>query len=917
MHCQYCHQRLSIFKLLSGQPFCSKEHRELYLNTQSKDAIKRLLSSFSEEDKEPGDEGKAAQPEALSPAPPKTFEPPPTPAAVEVTVAAKPLATPEPPTAPSAEQDPPEASFLKQALPDPRNRPSTLISRTVIEPPSAHVEFPVSPTPEPLLLEATSAEEREPDEPAQVTPEPPAPSLAPLELNLAPVDAPHAGPRLTAPEELEPGPPSIVSAPVAPVVVLKEPGLVSLPMVEGQAPESWGTAPEPLDVVASPPALIETQARLEPQTQPDLLTPPPPAQAQSIWPEQKQGASIPPQIPLAGALRPRSSNPRTPSPARTAGMAGLRQAGSIRDLQQPPSASGGPKPGPAVPLLPECVELCAPSPPDTEEKRPSLASPATLLPMRLSPAAVWTSRADFGSSTWRLAVGAPRLPRLGRASSDVRHLAGPATVTSATVAKQPPHFQPAAPVINPPPVQVLRETVPPARVPLTLPLSAEALPSPKPSTRQLPFRPPAPDFRPSFSKASERAKLPGRRSASTPRATLRSASELEFALSPASAAPRRVSGLNQEINVTVALPHPRRERKQFAPVASLGTRQIEQPASINQMEAAVASAPLLLGTTLHFARPVSVPPTSNALSALVRRFTIELAPLRLPPPAALVVPSPSPVLAAVDPRSPRVTGTWAPFVLRTSANIRPLWWDDALMKPAWAGQPQTSRLAQLEAARPSPLSLLTAPRAVPLCASAAALVRFERPRVIPWNVAQGETVSVPLFAHATFGRRVALPQPQRPQLTFALPGLTDANPLGVQALPPTAGKKQIALGATRFQPAALPVLPGLFQAPAVTPAAGLGVSGMLPNRATPLAGPRPYQASMGWEIRTRVETALAWTPLSAYSPAIGRATFSEGLAGSVFAPPALPPREIPALSSRQRLARALSSGFRSLFPFSS
>ena len=306
MHCQYCHKRVSVFKLLSGQPFCSKEHRELYLNTQSKDAIKRLLSSFSEE----GEGKETAEPASPAPAEPRDLAP------LEPSTNAVVLAKPAAPadlslTGPSTDQDLPEAPFVRQSLADPRNRPVALISRTIAEPFSGQVELPASPVPEPLAVEPATK-----GEPVEAEPEPPAASLAPLELDVAPIGVPEPGPQLSAATEPRPEEPSIVPAPVTQIVVLRESGLLSLPMLEGQAPEGSVSTREPQDVTATPgpPALVSLGAKPAPETLADGLTPPPPAPERAIWPKQKEAGSVPPPVVPVGALRPRSSGPRAPGP---------------------------------------------------------------------------------------------------------------------------------------------------------------------------------------------------------------------------------------------------------------------------------------------------------------------------------------------------------------------------------------------------------------------------------------------------------------------------------------------------------------------------------------------------------------------------------------------------------------------------
>ncbi|HTR39678.1 MAG TPA: hypothetical protein VMH80_27580 [Bryobacteraceae bacterium] len=900
---------------MSGQPFCSKEHRELYLNTQSKDAIKRLLSSFSEE----GEPVEPVAPATPSPAEPLDLAPIEAPA--DVAVVAKPVAQPEPPRiAPDADQDPPEGPFLRQSVPDPRNRPVALISRTITEPFSGQVELPSSPGPEPLAVEPAST-----SKPVEAEPEPPAASLAPLELDVAPVDVPDDGPRWSAPTERQAEEPSIVPAPVTRIVVLEEPGLLSLPMLEGHAPQESVPDPESkphLVAQPSPPALVRLDAQPEAATRADGLTPPPPAPARAIWPEQKQASSVPPPVVPVGALRPRSSGARAPSRSGShAAVQGLLgRAGATRELQPAASRSGSPNAEVVLPLLPESVELCAPSPLEVDERQCSLASPVTLLPFRLSPPIAETPRTAFESTAWRLAVGVPRLPDVAGAFSNIRQLAGLATFPSSTATNQPPTFQSVPPITRSLPVRVPPEAVQPACLPPTLPLSAEALPSPKPSTRELPFRPPAPDFRPSLPKAAERAKLPSRASGSVPPAKLSTAGRLAFQFSLGIAAPSlTISGLGQEIHVAPALPGGTVEPRHLTPVFSAATHEIASLPFINRTEAADIAAPLASGAALRSSAPVAATPPSNTLAAPADWLTIELtATLRFPLPAELAIPAPIPVSTSVNPHWPRTVSASTPFALRSSANIRPLWWDEALVKTEWKGQPESRRLSRLEAARPSPLSLLTAPRAVPLSASVTTLSRFEQPRVAPWNLMQGQAVSVPLFSQATSGRRVALPCPDRPRVSFALPGVTDADPLHVESLPPaSAGIEQIPMGAGRIQPASLPVLPGSSRLPRIDSAAGLRVSGTLVNAAKQLVSAPPRQTCLDWEIHPPVVNALPWTAPQAYSPALCPASFGEGLSSGLVAPPAAQPREISVLSSRQRLARALSSGFRSLLSFAS
>ena len=48
MRCQYCNKRVGIAKQLKGQPFCSDEHRDLYLHGSANEVIERLRSSFTE-----------------------------------------------------------------------------------------------------------------------------------------------------------------------------------------------------------------------------------------------------------------------------------------------------------------------------------------------------------------------------------------------------------------------------------------------------------------------------------------------------------------------------------------------------------------------------------------------------------------------------------------------------------------------------------------------------------------------------------------------------------------------------------------------------------------------------------------------------------------------------------------------------
>ena len=525
-----------------------------------------------------------------------------------------------------------------------------------------------------------------------------------------------------------------------------------------------------------------------------------------------------------------------------------------------------------MPLLLASVELCAPSPLEVDEKQYSLTRPVTLLSVRLSPPSNWTHRTEFEHATWRLAVGVPRLPDVAGAFSNIRQLAGLAALPSSTATNQAPTFQSAPPITGSLPVRVPPEAPPPACLPLTLPLSAEALPSPKPSTRELPFRPPAPDFRPSLPKA-ERAKLPSRASGSAPLGRLRAAGNLTFQFSSGIAAPSLpISGLGQEIHVALALPLGTAEPKHLTPVFSAATHEIASLPSINRMEAADIAAPLASGTTLRWSAPIAAAPASNTLAAPSDWLTIEFAAtLRLPLPVELAMPAAIPVSISVDPLWPRTVSAPAPFALRSSANIRPLWWDDALVKTEWKGQPESRRLSRLEAARPSPLSLLTAPRAVPLSASATTLARFEQPRVAHWNLVQGQAVSVPLFSQATSGRRVALPCPDRPRVSFALPGVTDADPLHVDALPPaSAGTEQIPMAAVRIQPASLPVLPGSSRLPRIDPAAGLRVSRTLANGAKQLACAPPRQVCLDWEIHTPVVTALPWMVPAAYSPPFAR-----------------------------------------------
>ncbi len=645
----------------------------------------------------------------------------------------------------------------------------SLISRTITEPFSGQVELPVSPAPGPLAVEPATT-----SEPVEAEPEPPAASLAPLELDVAPIGVPEPGPQLSAATEPRPEEPSIVPAPVTQIVVLRESGLLSLPMLEGQAPEGSVSTREPQDVTATPgpPALVSLGAKPAPETLADGLTPPPPAPERAIWPKQKEAGSVPPPVVPVGALRPRSSGPRAPGHSVShAGVQGLLgRAGTTRELQQTASRSGSPNAEVVVPLLLASVELCAPSPLEVDEKQYSLTRPVTLLSVRLSPPSNWTHRTEFEHATWRLAVGVPRLPDVAGAFSNIRQLAGLAALPSSTATNQPPTFQSAPPITGSLPVRVPPEAPPPACLPLTLPLSAEALPSPKPSTRELPFRPPAPDFRPSLPKA-ERAKLPSRASGSAPLGRLRAAGSLTFQFSSGIAAPVvTTSGLGHEIHVALALPLGKAEPKHLTPVFSAATHEIASLPSINRMEAADIAAPLASGTTLRWSAPIAAAPASNTLAAPSDRLSIELAAtLRLPLPVELAMPAAIPVSISVDPLWPRTVSAPAPFALRSSANIRPLWWDDALVKTEWKGQPESRRLSRLEAARPSPLSLLTAPRAVPLSAFVydAGPLRAAPGGDVEPGARSGRLGSAFLAGHLRETRCSALPGPSASELRLA------------------------------------------------------------------------------------------------------------------------------------------------------
>jgi len=103
MRCNYCHQRVNIFKSLTGSSFCSQEHQKLYEKAQANNAFERLLQ-YVEKDPKPVRSAKPAEPSVAKPEQPD----------------AKPVlpVSPEPHTIPAKAEkaDPPLAGFVREPI---------------------------------------------------------------------------------------------------------------------------------------------------------------------------------------------------------------------------------------------------------------------------------------------------------------------------------------------------------------------------------------------------------------------------------------------------------------------------------------------------------------------------------------------------------------------------------------------------------------------------------------------------------------------------------------------------------------------------------------------------------------------------------------------------------------------------------
>jgi hypothetical protein len=906
MYCQYCNQRISIFKLLKGEPFCSKEHRELYVNTQSSDAIKRLLSSFTEEDE-------SKQP-LKPPLPIKAPVPEPS-LAVAIVNQPEPAAATE-----VTENQPPEASFLPTPLPAPRpaphRRPSSIVSSSVLDPTPAPVQLPVSPAPV--------------RPPVEAAPEAPPPVLTTVRPEIAAAEPP---PDVVASETAwisarEEERPSIVPASATQVLVLKESELLPLAAGQPQPSESQLPVPEANAI----PAALETPALLSPALDHSLsagdltpeessvFAPPPLAPGLTRSLEPSEAPSRPAPLATVGALRPRAVAPRTLSWTATSQIhADLDAFTAMYDV---PATQSAPQDLPAIlaaPILPELVAHGAPIELFTPLKSRSLAAlvpPAPGEPLECAPKV-----ASVGADWLPKEVAAPRVPpraALPLAATSVSPLAGPISVARLKTAEQPPVFSAAS---------FLAASLP-LRAPAfsfashcsTLPLWSEAAWYPQDSLCEQRKITPLVDFRPSRRGLLSLVMLPEQLSGPQSPARLTSAGSLLLAASDGTSAYSlplaQLQHASQPLNV--AAPRPERSTWRPTPAAcaapsDLASRTLDIPAL-----GTVLAAPLPAATTQRLA---AGHPGAAAASTML-------------PTATTALPIGPAVPAGLAPSTERVCSEWqrpsasfasarpsravysAPLILSSDTTLRPVGSEETLWTSGWSREQQnTHRLAHLLASRPSPLSLVAVPHARALSSSTPRLAHRAHAAHVELHASQSRTPALqPVTQGGTYGRRMALPRPSAPTAASALPVFTVPKPPVLTAIrPSSAGTNQLRLAAVRVQPASMPALPALSQlaAPGTTlPASGPSVE--------PATGPAALSGrpTTNWEIRTRTLTVLPSLRLTITAPAMRHAPYSEKL----WSHPAVPPPQhstVQALSSRQRLARAITTGIRSFFPLHS
>jgi hypothetical protein len=927
MYCQYCNQRLSIFKLLSGQPFCSKEHRELYLNTQSKDAIKRLLSSFSEED---------ASKQPLKPTAPPTSDAP-APAGTPVTFSVPEPSVPKPltevalvprqqqPALEAPANDPPEASFIPQPLPAPRNRPATLIAKTVTQEPTAQVRLPVSPSPKQAPLESpVELAEPQARAEAEAEPEPPLAVMTPLGLDIPAASLPlEASPVTSVPVEPEENPPSIVSITVRRVVVVREAGLLSLPAGDAHPSETAAVVPEPeeIAVAPAPPALVASETECTPDASaPDVLTPPPPATAQIVWPEQLDANSLPAPPASVGSLRPRAAAPRTPAPAASPEThAELGAVAAILDLSQLASASTSLLVTASAPRL-TAVEPCLPSQWEAATGSRSIAATATLFPVRISaPAAAWATDPTVAAD-WLIFDIVPRElhPAAFRPllDSSTRRLAGPAALSSLKSADNPPALKAAPCIGRSMPLRTPAEARRSSSQ-FVLPWAPEVIPPAKESTRLQRNTVPSADLRPSLPGALSRVRLPQQV------ASWMSAPKLpgirSFALSLPAGIPGpslKISSLHHEILPTVVLAFPVAQSWRRVPAVNSTTFEIALRSSNVAAAAPVLTAPMASAGALRFATAPATRVATTTLCGAATALPVEAVPATT---LELVAQPENFPWFEVPPRAAAVLqfglSTWyAPLIPQPATTIRPLWSDATLVNAGWAGeQRNTQRLAHLLASRPSALSLMAAPQPRPL-SSAAKLARLEGHAAITLSAAPGLAVNARLCSVATSARHLALPQPSRGTAALALPVFAAPKRTGLAPIRPAVDAATAhCLVPNRVVPASMPALPALSKLPLIQAATALPGSGPSVDPGAPHFGNAATQPSASWQVHTRIVAVLPWTARTSNAPSIGRADYSDRLANAPI-PPVSQPSPVPAVSSRQRLARALTMGLRTLFP---
>ena len=955
MRCQYCNKRLSVFKLLGGQPFCSKEHRDLFNASQQNDAINRLISSFSEEpETKQWPVPKAPEAGPVSDAPPA-----PTAASVEA-----PVEAPAKAVVPVEENDPHETSFLPQIRPAPKSPPVVLKSRIVTQTPAGEVRFPSSAGPEALKLDQPLVEQPSAEEPVETPEEPPLAELAGLDFRLTPAGTPATAPVSGGPAGPEQKTPSIVSAPANRDVVLQEPGLVPLPVGSGRTSGAPFFVLEPQDVALQPgPVALEpAQSTPVPSEPAGEFAPPPPAAARALGPEIQRPATTPAALAAVSSLRPRTVALQAPGvePEEKAVLAPASVVLYPTPLQLVSQAPGM-EASSALPAA--AFALRSPGPAQATSEFRSLSALAFLLPLRLpAPVVGAAATREFAGSTWRLAVEVPRLPVLRvRTVSSIGRLADSAALRTVTVAGQSPIWKPLPEIACELPVRVPVEKLPPASLP-SLPLSAQALPGAKPSTHQLPT--PAASFAPSVPKSAWRVRLP-ETTAPVWRSALLSAGSMALAQPPGLGNARlAIVGLEQEMGSSLQLPRFYVALAVLTPAASSATFDISHrpataPVSAGSPDASIVSgitlqydalftipasaapsvavcpvtfdvarwaatspisggntaAPIATDITLRFSAPLAILP-SNALAAATVALSVE-------PPASpklaylhesLRVGPAGSERASVNPLTFHFGSGMASFRLRSSSNIRPLWSDASLVHAGWRGQPQTSQLSNLTATRPSPLSLMMAPEAMPTPALRRKLDGAERPVLVPWSALYGSTVAAQLASPTVSLRRVALPAANGPVVSFELLSWTAPSPLAAGPfLPRRSCADQVRIAASRIEPASMPVLPDLAQAGSIYPAAALAAARNRSESPQSEAG-TPSQAPVaGWLVRTPIVAKLPWTTPPAYSPAMRLAPANERLSLRSVTP-AAHAQTMRALSSRQRIARAFTSGLRSFFP---